>query len=66
MDTLTEPYVEKLQTGAIVIISGEYMPVDKMDQNAQEESLFLTFGETIPDMGNEIDWKLLEAFDFAS
>lgn len=67
MEMLAETYVEKLPTGAIVLISGEYAPVDKQDNPASNELLFLGFGETTPNIGKqEVDWKLIEAFDFAS
>lgn len=66
---IPEPTVEKLPTGAIVIISGEYVPVDKNDQ-PKEDSMFLLFGEHTPEIAGdekaETDWKLLEAYDFAS
>ena len=60
-----DPPIEKVHTGAIVIIPGEYIPVDNADHEIQEDVIFLIQGEEAPKVGDtEIDWKLLEAFDF--
>jgi hypothetical protein len=62
-----EPYVEKVSTGAIIIISGDYMPVDKTDQPLQDEVTFFVQGETAPPLDDKIpEWKLVEVFDFIS
>ena len=67
MEKYMEPYVEKVSTGSIVIISGDYLPVDQADQPIQEESTFFVQGETLPDIDDQIpDWKLVEVFDFAT
>ena len=69
MDTLLERemYVEKVPTGAIVVIAGEYLPVDESNHEIAEEPYFLLPGETAPFAGNNaLEWKLVEAFDFAS
>lgn len=67
METLITPSVEKVPTGAIVIISGEYLPVDSTDHPTQVEPTFFGFGETTPGTeDDEVTWKLLEAYDFIS
>lgn len=62
-----ETSFEKIETGTIVIIAGEYIPVDKKNNEVSEELVFLTQGETAPYAGdNSFEWKLVEMFDFAS
>jgi hypothetical protein len=61
-----EPAVEKLPTGAIVIISGEYLPVDETGHETETHTTFFGFGETTPQLGHTAEWKLAEAFDFAA
>ena len=64
---MQETYVEKVPTGAIVIIAGEYLPLDKAHHEVAEEPYFMTQGETAPEIGEQVsEWKLVEAFDFAS
>jgi len=61
-----EPAVEKVETGAIVIISGEYIPVAAdATSESEPERTFLAFGETAP-KADENEWKLVDAFDFSS
>ena len=67
MSIYSEPYVEKVQTGSIVVISGEYLPVDKADHPLQEEVIFLIQGETAPALEDIVpEWKLVEIFDFTA
>lgn len=67
MEKYMEPYVEKLSTGSIVIVSGDYLPVDQADHPLQDEVTFFVQGETFPDVEDQIpDWKLVEVFDFIS
>jgi len=62
-----ETSVEKVQTGAIVIIAGEYIPVDKANHEISEELIFLVEGETAPYAGDDsAKWKLVEMYDFAT
>jgi len=62
-----EPAVEKVDTGAIVVIAGEYIPMDRANHELPTEPIFLVTGETAPYFDdNSPSWKLTEAFDFAS
>ena len=62
-----ETSVEKVQTGAIVIIAGEYVPVDKTNHEVGKDLTFLIEGETAPYAGNDsFKWKLVEMYDFAT
>lgn len=59
--------IEKVQTGAIVIITGEYIAVDQSDHQVDVERYFMSNGERTPTVGSEDNWwKLVEAIDFAS
>jgi len=63
METQIETPVETVQTGAIVVISGEYAPVD----HTTDEPTFLSWGEYVPGTdGIDTEWQLLQAYDFAS
>lgn len=67
MDIESEVYVEKVPTGALIIITGDYVPVDKTNHELMEEPLFLVSGDLSPNtVDNGTDWKLVEAIDFAS
>ena len=58
---------DKVETGAIVIIAGDYIPVDKKNHEVGDELVFMTPGETAPYMGDDsLRWKLVEMFDGAS
>jgi hypothetical protein len=58
---------DKVETGAIVIIAGEYTPVDQKNHEVSDELVFMTPGETAPDLGDDsFKWKLVEMFDGAS
>lgn len=67
MDIENELYVEKVPTGALIIVTGDYVAVDKTEHELTDELLFMVSGDLSPEAGAAgTDWKLVEAIDFAS
>jgi hypothetical protein len=67
MDIENELYVEKVPTGALIIITGDYAIVDETEHEVSEEHVFLVSGDLSPETGDlGTDWKLVEPIDFAS
>lgn len=67
METNMEHYVEKVPTGAIVIITGDYVPVKKAQPHLLvDEPVFMVSGDTTPVSDDVSVWELVEAIDFAS
>jgi hypothetical protein len=59
--------VERVETGTIVIISGEYMATKTMENKDDTDLVFMVTGEKAPIAGDEDTfWKLVEPIDFAS
>lgn len=60
-------YTEKVKTGAIVIITGEYSPVKQEDKQKAGEDWFFYEGETVPKVeDHEAMWVLTQPIDFAA
>jgi hypothetical protein len=58
---------EKVDTGAIVIITGEYVQVDRSSNKVSSEERFLCNGDSAPDTGNtDKFWQLVQPIDFTS
>lgn len=58
---------EKVDTGAIVIITGEYVQVDRSSNKVSSEEWFLCNGDSAPDTGNtDKFWQLVQPIDFTS
>ncbi len=60
-------YTEKVRTGTIVTITGEYSPVKKEDKQKVGEDWFFYQGETVPKVEDrEATWILTQPIDFVS
>jgi len=58
--------MEKVETGSIVIITGEYLAAH-LKEDTYEDRVFLSNGETAPDTGTDRKfWKLVEVIDFTA
>lgn len=60
-------YVEKVDTGAIFTITGEYAPTNRSDKEAIGEEWFFSVGDKAPQvMNHDTTWELVQVIDFAS
>jgi len=60
-------YIEKVETGSIITITGEYAPVIEKEREALGENWFFMYGETAPPvLDHNSAWELIEPIDFAS
>lgn len=63
---LEEQFIEKLPTGSLVIIPGEYVAVDENDVTVIPKPFFMMPGDHTPMEGKKnLTWKLVEAIDYS-